>query len=189
MGVDIAYAGTQKALGAPPGLSPITCSPRAVEALRDRKAIVPYYLDLRSIADYYGPARSYHHTPCVPMYYALREALAIIEEEGLEARWARHKANHEFCMAGLEKLGLQLLVAPQHRVWTVATPCVPAGIDDAAVRRGMLARHGVEIAGGIGTLAGKVFRLGTMGYGSSQESISRALAALEEGLREQGYKG
>lgn len=187
MGVDVAYAGTQKALGAPPGLAPITCSPRAVEALRDRKAPVPYYLDLRLIADYYGPSRTYHHTPCVPMYFALREALAIIEEEGLENRFARHKANHEACIAGLEKLGLSMLVDQPHRLWTVATPRVPAGIDDAAVRRGMLTRHGIEIAGGIGTLAGQILRIGTMGYGSSAENVKLVLGALEEALREQGY--
>ena len=189
MGVDVAYAGTQKALGAPPGLAPITCSPRAVERLQASPHHVPYYLDLRLLANYYGPSRTYHHTPCVPMYFALREALAIIEEEGLEARWARHKVNHELCVAGLEKLGLSLLVDPPNRLWTVATPRVPAGIDDARLRRRLLQNHAIEIAGGIGALAGQVIRLGTMGYGSSPENIERLLGALEEALREQGYAG
>ena len=187
MGVDIAYSGTQKALGAPPGLAPITCSPRAVEWLRAHESAVPYYFDLKLLADYYGPARRYHHTPPVPMFYALREALAIIEEEGLENRFARHKANHEACVAGLEKLGLSLLVDKPHRLWTVATPRVPAGIDDALARRSMSQHHGIEIAGGLGSLAGQIFRLGNMGYGSSAETVKLVLGALEEALREQGY--
>jgi len=187
MGVDVAYSGSQKALGAPPGLAPITCSPRAVERLPARPAPVPYYLDLQLIADYYGPSRRYHHTPPVPLLYALREALAIIEEEGLDNRFARHRANHEACAAGLEKLGLSLLVAKPHRLWTVIAPRVPAGVADALVRRSLFQNHGIDIAGGIGLLAGQIIRIGTMGYGSSAENVKLLLAALEEALREQGY--
>jgi alanine-glyoxylate transaminase/serine-glyoxylate transaminase/serine-pyruvate transaminase len=186
MGVDVAFSGSQKALGAPPGLAPITCSPRAVEWLRARPAPVPYYLDLALIADYYGPARRYHHTPPVPMLYALREALAIIEEEGLDNRFARHQANHAALVAGLEKLGLPPLAAKPHRLWTVATPRVPAGVDEALVRRSLSQNHGIEIAPGIGSLAGQILRIGTMGYGSSAENVKLLLAALEKALREQG---
>lgn len=190
MGVDVAYSGTQKALGAPPGLSPITCAPRAVAWLRSRQSPpVPFYLDLKLIADYYEPAHRYHHTPPVPMFYALREALAIIEEEGLDNRFARHQANHEACAAGLEKLGLSLLVAKPHRLWTVITPRVPAGIDEALVRRSLSQNHGIEIAPGIGALAGQIIRIGTMGYGSSPENVKLLLGALEEALRAQGFKG
>ncbi|MGO9241092.1 MAG: pyridoxal-phosphate-dependent aminotransferase family protein [Bryobacteraceae bacterium] len=188
MGVDVAYSGTQKALGAPPGLAPITCSPRAVERLRARPAPVPYYLDLRLLADYYEPSRRYHHTPPVPLFYALREALAIIEEEGLDNRFARHQANHEACAAGLEKLGLRLFVAQPHRLWTVIAPRVPAGVDDALLRRSLFQNHGIDIAGGIGILAGQILRIGTMGYGSSADNIKLLLAALEEALHEQGYR-
>ena len=141
------------------------------------------------MAEYYAPTRRYHHTPPVAMFYALREALAIIEEEGLDRRFARHQANHQACVAGLEKLGLSMLVARPHRLWTVATPRVPPGIDDALARRAMSVNHGIEIAGGLGSLAGQIFRIGTMGYGSSAENVRLVLGALEEALREQGYTG
>ena len=107
--------------------------------------------------------------------------------EGMENRFARHKANHEATVAGLEKLGLSLLVDKPHRLWTVATPRVPAGIDDARARRSMSQHHGIEIAGGLGSLAGQIFRLGNMGYGSSAENVKLVLGALAEALREQGY--
>jgi len=188
MGVDVAYAGTQKALGCPPGLAPITCSPRAVEWLRARKTTpVTWYLDLKLLLDYYEKAHRYHHTAPVSMFYALRESLAIIEEEGLENRFERHRVNHEAFAAGVEKLGMPLLVAPGIRLWTLNTPRVPAGIDEAKIRQSLMRNHGIEIAGGLGPLAGKVFRIGTMGYGSTAENVNLLLGTLEEALKEQGY--
>jgi alanine-glyoxylate transaminase/serine-glyoxylate transaminase/serine-pyruvate transaminase len=188
-GVDVAYSGTQKALGCPPGLAPITVSPRAVEWLRGRKTTpASWYLDLRLLLDYYESAHRYHHTAPISMFYALYEALAIVEEEGLENRWARHQANHELFVAGLEALGLQMLVRPGHRLWTLNTPRVPAGVNDLNVRKKLVERHGIEIAGGFGPLAGQVFRIGTMGYGSTQENVKLLLGALEEALKEEGWR-
>jgi alanine-glyoxylate transaminase/serine-glyoxylate transaminase/serine-pyruvate transaminase len=188
-GVDVAYSGTQKALGCPPGLAPITVSPRGVEWLRARKTTpVSWYLDLKLLLDYYESAHRYHHTAPISMFYALRESLAIIEEEGLENRWARHKANHESFVAGVEALGLEMLVKPGHRLWTLNTPRVPAGVNDLNVRKKLMERHGIEIAGGLGPLAGKVFRIGTMGYGSTAENVGLLLGALEEALKEEGWR-
>jgi alanine-glyoxylate transaminase/serine-glyoxylate transaminase/serine-pyruvate transaminase len=188
MGVDVAYAGTQKALGCPPGLAPITCSPRAVEWLRARKSTpATWYLDLKLLLDYYEKAHRYHHTAPISMFYALRESLAIIEEEGLENRFERHRVNHEAFAAGVEKLGMPLLVAPGIRLWTLNTPRVPAGVDEAKVRQSLMRNHGIEIAGGLGPLARKVFRIGTMGYGSTAENVKLLLGTLEEALREQGH--
>jgi len=188
MGVDVAYSGTQKALGCPPGLAPITCSPRAVEWLRARKTTpVTWYLDLKLLLDYYEKAHRYHHTAPISMFYALRESLAIIEEEGLENRFVRHRTNHESFASGVEKLGMPLLVAKGIRLWTLNTPRVPAGVDELKVRQSLMKNHSIEIAGGLGPLAGKVFRIGTMGYGSTEDNVKLLSGSLEEALREQGY--
>jgi alanine-glyoxylate transaminase/serine-glyoxylate transaminase/serine-pyruvate transaminase len=181
--VDVAYSGTQKALGCPPGLAPITVSPRGVEWLRARRSKpTSWYLDLKLLLDYYESAHRYHHTAPVSMFYALREALALIEEEGLEARFARHRRNHAFFVKGLRALGIGMHVAPEHRLWTLNTPRVPEGVNDADVRNKLMADYGIEIAGGFGPLAGKVFRIGTMGYGSSEENIRLLLDALRVAL-------
>ena len=186
MGVDVAYSGTQKALGCPPGLAPVTCSPQAVEWLRARVAAPPsWYLDLKLLLEYYENAHRYHHTAPISMFYALREALAIVEEEGLERRFARHQANHRAFAAGCEKLGLPLLVASEHRLWTLNTPRVPAGIDELRVRQSLMQKDGIEVAGGLGPLAGKVWRIGTMGYGSSEQNVGLLLGALGRALGEQ----
>jgi len=188
-GIDIAYSGTQKALGAPPGLAPITCSPRAVEYLRQRKSPpASWYLDLKLLLEYYESAHRYHHTAPISMFYALREALAIIEEEGLERRWQRHRSNHERFVAGLAEMGIRMHVAEGERLWTLNTPLVPDGVNDAAVRRRLMEAHGIEIAGGFGPLAGKVWRIGTMSYGSTEENIDLLLAALREALTAEGWK-
>lgn len=182
-GVDIAYSGTQKALGCPPGLAPITVGARGVDFLRQRKtAPATWYLDLKLLLDYYESAHRYHHTAPISMFYALRESLAIIEEEGLEKRFARHKANHARFVDGLKKIGMEMLVAPANQLWTLNTPRVPAGVDDLAVRKKLMAEHGIEIAGGLGPLAGKVFRIGTMGYGSTAENVDLLLGALAKAL-------
>lgn len=188
-GIDIAYSGTQKALGCPPGLAPITCSPRALEWLRNRQNnSVSWYLDLKLLLDYYESAHRYHHTAPISMFYALRESLAIIADEGLEARFARHRSNHEAFVEGLAALGIGMLVQPGHRLWTLNTPLVPAGVNDLNVRKHLMANHGIEIAGGLGPLAGKVFRIGTMGYGSTAENVSLLLEALTAALKAEGWK-
>lgn len=182
-GIDVAYSGTQKALGCPPGLAPVTVSPRGVDWLRQRKSKpVSWYLDLKLLLDYYESAHRYHHTAPISMFYALREALAVIEEEGLENRWARHKQNHELFVAGIEAMGMKMHVDAGKRLWTLNTPRVPDGVNDADVRKKLMAEHSIEIAGGFGPLAGKVFRIGTMGFGSTEESVFLLLAALKSAL-------
>jgi alanine-glyoxylate transaminase / serine-glyoxylate transaminase / serine-pyruvate transaminase len=187
-GIDIAYSCTQKGLSCPPGLAPITVSPRALERLRKRSTPTQsWYLDLLLLETYYF-GRKYHHTASASMLYALREALALISEEGLERRWERHRRNHLAFVAGIEAMGLQMHVAEAHRLWTLNTPRVPEGVDDAAVRQYLLRERGIEIAGGFGPLAGKVFRIGFMGHGSTAENVLLALGALEAALLSQGFK-
>jgi len=188
-GIDIAYSCTQKGLGCPPGLSPVTVSPRALERLRARTAPVhSWYLDLLLLDSYYT-GRKYHHTASATLLYALREALALVAEEGLENRWERHRRNHLAFVSGIEAMGLEMHVRqPGNRLWTLNTPRVPEGVDDAKVRQYLLAERGIEIAGGFGPLAGKVFRIGLMGYGSTAENVLLVLDALETALRLQGYK-
>jgi alanine-glyoxylate transaminase/serine-glyoxylate transaminase/serine-pyruvate transaminase len=171
-GIDIAYSCSQKGLSCPPGLAPITVSPRALEALRKRTAPVhSWYLDLRLLETYYS-GHKYHHTASATMFYALREGLALIAEEGLENCWDRHRWNHEAFVAGIEAMGLRMHVAEGHRLWTLNTPRVPDGVDDAAVRKQLLDESGIEIAGGFGPLAGKIFRIGLMGHSSTAENVA-----------------
>ncbi len=182
-GIDIAYSCSQKGLGCPPGLSPVTVSPRALERLKARKSPVhSFYLDLQLLDSFYT-GKKYHHTASATMFYALREGLAIVAEEGLEARWKRHKTNHEAFVKGIEAMGWSMLVPEGHRLWTLNTPCIPAGIDDAKVRQYLLEKHNMEIAGGFGPLAGKVFRIGTMGYSSTAENVQLILEALREAVQ------
>ena len=187
-GIDIAYSCTQKGLGCPPGLAPITVSPRALDRLRARTSPVhTWYLDLR-LLDTYFTGRRYHHTASATMFYALREGLALIAEEGLEARWERHRRNHLAFVAGIEAMGLEMYVAEPHRLWPLNTPRVPKGVDDAKVRHYLLTEHGIEIAGGFGQLAGQVFRIGLMGHSSTAENVLLILGALEVALKQQGYQ-
>jgi alanine-glyoxylate transaminase/serine-glyoxylate transaminase/serine-pyruvate transaminase len=165
--VDFAYSGTQKCLSCPPGLSPITVSQRAVETLRKRKSKVQsWYLDLSMVEKYWGDDRTYHHTAPISMNYALREALRLIEEEGLEKRWERHRSNHLAFVAGIEAMGLAMLVNPENRLWSLNTVRIPDGISDAKVRSSLLQEFGIEIGGGLGPLKGKIWRVGLMGYSS-----------------------
>jgi alanine-glyoxylate transaminase/serine-glyoxylate transaminase/serine-pyruvate transaminase len=189
-GIDIAYSCSQKGLSCPPGLAPITISDRAMEQLRARKqAIRSFYFDLKLLDDYYEGAHRYHHTAPVTMFYALREALAVAMEEGLENRWERHRRNHLALVAGLEALGLQMHVPnPANRLWTLNTPRVPEGVNDVNVRKRLLNEHGIEILGGFGPLAGQVFRIGLMGASSTAENVLALLAALEAALKAEGYK-
>jgi len=182
-GIDVAYSGTQKALGCPPGLAPITVSPRALDWLRHRKTTpASWYLDLKLLLDYYESAHRYHHTAPISMFYALREALELVKEEGLEARFKRHQTNHQAFVDGLAAMGINMLVAPADRLWTLNTPLIPKGAVDLEVRKKLMADYSIEIAGGFGPLAGKVFRIGTMGYGSSAEDVEFLLKALKAAL-------
>lgn len=185
-GIDIAYSCSQKGLGCPPGLAPITVSPRALERLKQRKAPVQsWYLDLQLLDAFYNGGK-YHHTASATLFYALREGLALVEEEGLEARWARHQRNHQAFVAGIEAMGLRMQVADAaNRLWTLNTPRVPDGIDDARIRKYLLEERGMEISGGFGPLAGKVFRIGLMGYGSQAENVNLVLEALGAALGRQ----
>jgi alanine-glyoxylate transaminase/serine-glyoxylate transaminase/serine-pyruvate transaminase len=188
-GIDIAYSCTQKGLGCPPGLAPITVSPRALERLKARTSPVQsWYLDLLLLDAYYS-GHKYHHTASATLFYALREGLAMVAEEGLENRWERHRRNHQAFVAGIEAMGLEMHVRnAADRVWTLNTPKVPEGVDDAKVRKFLLEERGIEIAGGFGPLAGKVFRIGLMGYGSTAENVQFILEALADALKRQGFK-
>ncbi len=183
-GVDVAYSGTQKCLSAPPGLAPLTVSPRAQEALKKRKSpVANWYLDLTLLARYWGTDRTYHHTAPISMVYALHEALRLVCEEGLESRFARHRENAKILWAGLEALDLYPLVPEGYRLPTLTTPQLPTGLDDVATRRQLLGDFNIEIAGGFGPLAGKVWRIGLMGFSSRRENVTVLLSALEQILK------
>jgi alanine-glyoxylate transaminase/serine-glyoxylate transaminase/serine-pyruvate transaminase len=189
-GIDIAYSCSQKGLSCPPGLAPITLSPRALEVLRARKTPVrSFYFDLKLLDDYYEGAHRYHHTAPITMFYALREALAVAVEEGLDRRWERHRLNHLALVAGIEAMGLRMHVTnPAHRLWTLNTPRLPEGIDDAKIRKRLLGEHGIEVLGGFGPLAGRILRIGLMGASSTSENVLSLLAALESALKAEGYR-
>jgi alanine-glyoxylate transaminase/serine-glyoxylate transaminase/serine-pyruvate transaminase len=186
--LDFVYSGSQKCLSCPPGLAPVTLSENATARLASRK--VPpqsWYFDLSLLVQYWGQERRYHHTAPISMIYALREALRVIEEEGLDNRYRRHHRNHLALVAGLEAMGLEMFVAPSLRSWTVNTVKVPPGIEDPAVRRALLERYGIEIVGGLGELKGKIWRIGLMGHSSQRKNVILLINALEEILRELGY--
>ena len=188
--LDFVYSGSQKCLSVPPGLAPITLSEKAIKRLDDRKTPVQsWYLDLTMLRSYWGSERRYHHTAPISLNYALREALRIIEEEGLSNRFRRHQVNHEALVAGLEAMGLELFAAKDVRSWTLNTVRIPEGIDDARVRAKLIERYGIEIVGGLGDLKGKVWRVGLMGWSSLQRNVLLFLGALDEILAEEGYSG
>jgi alanine-glyoxylate transaminase/serine-glyoxylate transaminase/serine-pyruvate transaminase len=186
--IDLCFSGTQKAISAPPGMSPITVGPRMEEVLRARKTPVQsWYFDLTTTMNFWGKDRTYHHTPPISIVFALREALRIIFEEGLEGSWQRHRQNQLALIAGLEALGVQLFVPnPNDRLPTVTSVYVPKAVEDGRVRRQLLDEFGIEIAGGIGPLKGKIWRIGLMGYVSQAKHILFFLAALEKILLDQG---
>ena len=190
MGIDIAYSGSQKCLNCPPGLSPITVNERAVETIRNRKTSVPsWYFELTEILKYWSKVRTYHHTAPISMVYALREALAIVDEEGLENRWARHRRNQEALESGIEAMGLQMLAEDRdERLSTLSAVKVPEGITDTSVRKTLLDQFGIEIGGGLGDLKGKIVRIGMMGLNSSRRNVLLVLDALETALRKEGYE-
>jgi alanine-glyoxylate transaminase / serine-glyoxylate transaminase / serine-pyruvate transaminase len=182
---DVTYSCTQKGLGAPSGLSPMTFSARALEARAPSRS---FYLDLSLLEDYWV-RRKYHHTISAPLVFALHEALTAIEEEGLEPRWERHRRNHLALAAGLDALGLALLPPEPERLWTLNAVRVPDGIDEAAVRRQLLGDFSIEIGAGLGPLAGRIWRVGLMGSGSTLANVLLFLTALEHVLRKSGYRG
>ena len=186
--IDLCFSGTQKAISAPPGMSPITVGPRMEEVLRARKTPVQsWYFDLTTTMNFWGKDRTYHHTPPISIVFALREALRIVFEEGLEGSWQRHRQNQLALIAGLEALGVQLFVPnPNDRLPTVTSVYVPKAVEDGRVRRQLLDEFGIEIAGGIGPLKGKIWRIGLMGYVSQAKHILFFLAALEKVLLDQG---
>jgi alanine-glyoxylate transaminase/serine-glyoxylate transaminase/serine-pyruvate transaminase len=186
-GIDICYSGTQKCIGAPPGLAPITFNERALDRIRSRRSKVQsWYLDITMVERYWGDDRTYHHTAPISMNYALREALRLIHEEGLEARWRRHELNHRALVAGIEAMGLRMAVAAAQRLWSLNAVSVPDGVDDARVRAHLLAEN-IEIGGGLGPLKGRIWRIGLMGSGSTRENVLLVVDALHRALNAGGF--
>ena len=184
IGIDVCYSGSQKCLSCPPGLGPITLSPRAEQVLSARKnQVANWYLDLTMIQKYWGSERTYHHTAPISSNFALYEGLRIIAEEGLEMRWERHRRNAEILWQGLENLGMELHVPIANRLPSLTTVRIPEGVDGAQIQRRLMMDYNIEIAGGLGELKGKVWRIGLMGYSSRLENVTLLLAALEECLR------
>ncbi len=192
-GVDAAGSCSQKCLGAPPGLGPVTFSPRAMERIRSRRTKPStWYLDLSLLFEYWGEdggtrERAFHHTAPVSSIYGFREALRLILEEELERRWERHQLAHQQLVSGLKRLGLTLFTPPAHQLPMLQVINIPAGVNDLKARRALLDR-GIEIAGGFGPLKAKTWRVGLMGHNARPEAVDTLLAALEEVLRRQGVK-
>jgi alanine-glyoxylate transaminase/serine-glyoxylate transaminase/serine-pyruvate transaminase len=180
---DAVYSCSQKGLGAPSGLAPLTVREfrlkrQAANSVEERS----FYFDLNLLHDYWVDHK-YHHTISAPLVYALQEALVAVEEEGLEARWQRHRANHETLARSLQEIGLDLLPPPGERLWSLNAVKVPEGVDDARVRKALLTEHGIEIGAGLGPLAGRIWRVGLMGSGSTTENITRLVSALAAYVR------
>ena len=179
-GADAIYSCSQKGLGAPSGLAPVMFGGSVISSLkagaieRSRRS---FYFDLGLLQDYWIH-RKYHHTISAPLIYTLQEALTVVEEEGLEPRWERHRTNHLAFVDALAGIGLEILPPPAERLWSLNAVKIPAGVDDAAIRKGLLHDHGIEIGAGLGPLAGKIWRIGLMGSGSTQENITRLVGAF-----------
>jgi len=186
--IDAVYSGTQKCLSCPPGLAPVSFSPRAVEAIQKRThKVQSWYLDMTMIMRYWGSDRFYHHTAPISMNYAFRESLALVLEEGLEARFARHLRNHRALKAGLSALGIAYVPAEGFQLPQLNCIRIPEGIEDVPVRKRLLEQWGIEIGGGLGALKGKAWRIGLMGHSSRPANVTLVLAALETCLRDLGY--
>ena len=187
--IDAVYAGSQKCLSCPPGLAPVSFSPRAMDVIMNRKTKVQsWYLDVTMLANYWGSNRVYHHTAPVNMTYALYEALRIIHEEGLESCFARHMQNHLALKAGLSALGIEYAAQDGYQLPMLNAVRIPEGVDDAAIRGGLLHRFGIEIGAGLGDFKGTVWRIGLMGYASRANNVLLFLSALEQLLAEQGHQ-
>lgn len=180
VGIDVCYSGGQKCLSVPPGASPLTLNERAVEKLTSRKTrVANWYLDLTTIQKYWGGERTYHHTAPISSIYALYEGLRLIAEEGLTARWQRHQANAELLWDAMSALGFEPHVAWEYRLPSLTTVTVPAGVDEAALRKRLLLDYNIEVGGGLGELKGRVWRIGLMGYTSTPENVHRLTSALK----------
>jgi alanine-glyoxylate transaminase/serine-glyoxylate transaminase/serine-pyruvate transaminase len=180
-GIDAIYSGTQKCLSAPPGISPISFSERAVKVLEDRKAKVQsWFLDLTMVRKYWGSERTYHHTAPVSQMFALYEALRIILEEGLEARFNRHRRNHELLRDGLESFGFEYVVDPPYRLPQLNAVKLPEGWEDTPIRRRLLEEYNIEVGSGLGEFAGKIWRVGLMGSSCTRNHVNMLLSALSE---------
>ncbi len=188
--IDVAYSGTQKCLGAPPGLAPVSFSVRAREVIAKRRSKVQsFYFDMTLLEKYWtGGQRAYHHTVSMTLVYALREALRVVLEEGLEARYLRHARNAEALRAGLVAMGLDLIAEEGHRAPMLTTVAIPKGIADGEIRNSLMAGHGIEIGGGLGDFKGKAWRIGLMGESSTQSNVLLVLSALEKLLSGSGHK-
>ncbi len=188
--IDICFSGTQKAISAPPGMAPITVNARVEEMLRNRKTKVQsWYFDLTTVMNYWGKERTYHHTPPIPLIYALHEAMRIVLEEGLEASWERHRQNQAALIAGLEAMGIRLFVEnPEDRLPTVTAVYIPNGIDGVKTRSRLLDEFNIEISGGLGDIKTTTWRIGLMGYSSQRANVLLFLDALERILLDQGMK-
>lgn len=187
--VDAVYSGTQKCLSCPPGLAPVSLSPRAVQrAARRGTKVQSWYLDLNLLASYWGQDRVYHHTAPISMNYALHEALRLVLEEGLETRWRRHEENHLALKAGLKAMGLSLGSQEGHQLWQLNAVTVPEGVDEAAVRKRLLSDFNIEIGAGLGPLKGKIWRVGLMGETSSKANLKAFLSALAQILNDSGRR-
>ena len=188
-GMDVCYSATQKCLGAPPGLAPISFGPRAMEVVKMRATKVQsFYFNMKDLESYWSQTRAYHHTTPISMTYALREALRMMMEEGMESRVHRHARVAAMLRAGLEALGLSLLVDPEYRLNPLTTVLVPPGIDDPTLRRRLLQEYNIEIGGGLGQLRGKVWRIGLMGESCRESNVFSLLSALEVLLPSLGYE-
>jgi alanine-glyoxylate transaminase/serine-glyoxylate transaminase/serine-pyruvate transaminase len=189
--IDAIYAGSQKCLSCPPGLSPVSFNARAVQKIRERTTLCrSWFMDLELQLGYWSSgSRTYHHTAPVNALYGLHEALLMLREEGLELAWDRHRRNHVALAAGLDAMGLSLFVSESHCLPQLNMVVIPEGVDDATVRARMLAESGIEIGGGLGSLAGKVWRVGLMGYSSREENVLACLEALGSVLAEQDHPG
>ena len=187
-GIDAIYSGTQKCLSCPPGLAPVSFSPRAVEAIMSRRTKVrSWYLDVSMLASYWGEDRAYHHTAPINMTYALHEALRLVLNEGLDACFARHQRNHEALAAGLGALSFEFAAQQGHRLPQLNAVRIPIGVDDARVRGRLLNEFGIEIGGGLGAFKGKVWRIGLMGHASRANNVLLLLGALEQLLADEDH--
>jgi alanine-glyoxylate transaminase / serine-glyoxylate transaminase / serine-pyruvate transaminase len=188
-GIDVGYSCTQKGLSCPPGLSPMFLSRRAMDWLSSRTSPPRcWYFDMQLIHDYATVSHRYHHTAPISMFYALREALLVIAEEGLENRFSRHRRCHEMFVKGIEGMGLRMHVPEGQRIWTLNTLTVPQGVDETKVRKRLFDEQGIEILGGFGPLAGKVFRIGIMGPLATEDSVQFLLQELKKALVAEGYR-
>ncbi|GAC1629611.1 MAG: alanine--glyoxylate aminotransferase family protein [Ktedonobacteraceae bacterium] len=187
MKIDACFAGSQKCLGALPGLAPVTLNERAVQMIKNRKRPVQsYYLDLQLLHRYWNGDHTYHHTACSNNVYGMHEALRIAIEEGLETRWARHQQHGDALKAGIEAMGLKILTKPGYALSVLTAISLPEGVDEPAIRRRLLAEYSIEIGGGFGPLQGRLLRIGLMGYNSCRKNVDTVLSALEHVLPSSG---